>query len=60
MELEGLQYVAVSNFFMGLFLITFALDRSGGVTGTVMLVSLQAVGVAGVPLNFTRLVPCGD
>ncbi|TMR30388.1 hypothetical protein [Actinomadura geliboluensis] len=39
-ELEGLQYVAVSNFFMGLFLIMFALDRSGGVTGTVMLVSI--------------------
>lgn len=39
-ELEGMQYVAVSNFFMGLFLITFALDRSGAVAGTVMLVSI--------------------
>src|SRR5689334_5720187 len=28
-------------------------------TGTTMLESLQLVGVAVVPLNFTRLVPCG-
>ena len=48
MELEGLQYVAVSNFFMGLFLITFALDRSGGMTGTVMLVSMVLGLGAGV------------
>jgi hypothetical protein len=39
-ELEGMQFVAVSNFFMGLFLITFALDRSDPVVGTVMLVSV--------------------
>ena len=39
-ELEGMQYVAVSNFFMGLFLITFALTRTDPVGGTVMLVSM--------------------
>ncbi len=39
-ELEGMQFVAVSNFFMGLFLITFALDKSDPVVGTVMLVSM--------------------
>ena len=27
-------------------------------TGTTMLVALQLVGVAAVPLNFTVLVPC--
>ena len=31
--------------------------RSAG-TGTTMLVALQLVGVAAVPLNFTVLVPC--
>ena len=29
-------------------------------TGTVMLVELQAVGAAEVPLNVTVLVPCGE
>ncbi|MES9539361.1 MULTISPECIES: hypothetical protein [unclassified Actinomadura] len=35
--LEGMQYVVVANFFMGVFLITFALARSDAVGGVVML-----------------------
>src|SRR5260370_2755113 len=36
---------------------TFPLVAPAG-TGTTMLVALQLVGVAAVPLNFTVLVPC--
>ncbi|MEU8345936.1 hypothetical protein AB0C74_29910 [Spirillospora sp. NPDC048832] len=47
-ELEGLQYIAVSNVFMGVWLVMFALDKSDGAAGAVMLVSMVLGLGAGV------------